>query len=175
MTRRPLRKRWLLVLGVSLSAVLLLGGFGVWLYFNLAGSPPLWLRGVSLALGGLGALILFVAGILQGLAAWRELRRREMPPPYVPEALPVSPEGLRSLPVPAYAPLPLPDPESVPDPGPLPPGSHIPFQRNVLFTGRVGPLQALARALLGGDGRSALVTQALAGMGGVGPVPFRSR
>jgi len=80
----------------------------------------------------------------------------------------LSPDQLRALLVSAYTPPPLPDPEIVPDPGPLPPGSHMRFPRNALFTGRVGPLQALARALLEGDGRSALVTQALAGMGGVG-------
>jgi len=80
----------------------------------------------------------------------------------------LSPDQLRSLLVSAYTPPPLPDPDMLPDPGPLPPGFRIPFQRNALFTGRVEPLQALARALLGGDGRSALVTQAVAGMGGVG-------
>jgi len=63
---------------------------------------------------------------------------------------------------------PDPDRDPIPDAGPLPPGFRMPFQRNALFTGRVGPLQALARALLEGDGRSALVTQAVAGMGGVG-------
>jgi len=80
----------------------------------------------------------------------------------------VSPDQLRSLPVSIYTPPSAPAPDVLPDPGPLPPGFRISFQRNALFTGRVGPLQALARALLGGDGRSALVTQALAGMGGVG-------
>jgi len=80
----------------------------------------------------------------------------------------LSPDQLRSLLVSAYTPPPLPDPDVLPDPGPLPPGSHMRFPRNALFTGRVEPLQALARALLEGDGRSALVTQAVAGMGGVG-------
>jgi len=80
----------------------------------------------------------------------------------------LSPDQLRSLLVSAYTPPPLPDLEIVPDPGPLPPGSHMRFPRNALFTGRVEPLKALARALLEGDGRSALVTQAVAGMGGVG-------
>jgi tetratricopeptide (TPR) repeat protein len=70
--------------------------------------------------------------------------------------------------LPPYAPPPPPAPDTIPDPGLLPPGFRIPFQRNALFTGRVEPLQALARALLEGDGRSALVTQAVAGMGGVG-------
>ena len=59
-------------------------------------------------------------------------------------------------------------PGELPEPGRLPAGSRMAFPRNALFTGRVEPLQALARALLEGDGRSALVTQALAGMGGVG-------
>ena len=59
---------------------------------------------------------------------------------------------------------PLPDPDVLPDPGPLPPRFRIPFQRNALFTGRVGPLQALARALLHSEAGSALVV----GMGGVG-------
>ena len=57
----------------------------------------------------------------------------------------------------SYTPPSAPAPDILPDPGPLPPGFRIPFQRNALFTGRVGPLQALARALLAGDGRSALV------------------
>ena len=68
----------------------------------------------------------------------------------------------------SYTPPSPPAPDILPDPGALPPGFRIPFQRNALFTGRVEPLQALARALLEGDGRSALVTQAVAGMGGVG-------
>jgi len=68
----------------------------------------------------------------------------------------------------SYTPLPPPAPDILPDPGPLPPGFRMRFPRNALFTGRVEPLQALARALLEGDGRSALVTQAVAGMGGVG-------
>jgi len=59
-------------------------------------------------------------------------------------------------------------PGELPEPGRLPAGSRMAFQRNALFTGRVEPLKALARALLEGDGRSALVTQAVAGMGGVG-------
>jgi len=80
----------------------------------------------------------------------------------------LSPDRLRSLLVSIYTPLPLPDPDMLPDPGPLPPGFRIPFQRNALFTGRAEPLKALARALLEGDGHSALVTQAVAGMGGVG-------
>ena len=68
----------------------------------------------------------------------------------------------------SYTPPPPPAPDILPDPGPLPPGFRIPFQRNALFTGRAEPLKALARALLEGDGRSALVTQAVAGLGGVG-------
>jgi len=59
-------------------------------------------------------------------------------------------------------------PGELPEPGRLPAGSRMAFARNALFTGRVEPLKALARALLEGDGRSALVTQAVAGMGGVG-------
>jgi len=68
----------------------------------------------------------------------------------------------------SYTPPSAPAPDILPDPGPLPPGFRIPFQRNALFTGRVEPLKTLARALLEEDGRSALVTQAVAGMGGVG-------
>ena len=65
-------------------------------------------------------------------------------------------------------PPPLPDPDTLPDPGPLPPGSRLPFQRNAVFTGRVEPLKALARALIHGESASTLVTQAVHGMGGIG-------
>ena len=52
--------------------------------------------------------------------------------------------------------------------GPLPPGSRLPFGRNALFTGREDSLKRLARALVHDEAPSALVTQAVAGMGGVG-------
>jgi hypothetical protein len=69
----------------------------------------------------------------------------------------------------AYRPEALPDdPEVVPEPGVLLPGWRLPFGRNALFTGRKVALRALAKALLYEDGRSALVTQAVQGMGGVG-------
>jgi len=60
------------------------------------------------------------------------------------------------------------DPDELPEPGPLPPGSHLPFHRNALFTGRTEPLKRLARALLHDGATSTLVTQAVQGMGGVG-------
>jgi len=60
------------------------------------------------------------------------------------------------------------DPDELPEPGPLPPGSHLPFHRNALFTGRTEPLKKLARALLRDGATSTLVTQAVQGMGGVG-------
>ncbi|NLF11525.1 MAG: hypothetical protein GX597_07035, partial [Anaerolineaceae bacterium] len=63
---------------------------------------------------------------------------------------------------------PLPEPGTLPGPGPLPPGSRLPFGRNALFTGREGALEALARATLGEDAGSTLVSQAVQGMGGVG-------
>ncbi len=72
-------------------------------------------------------------------------------------------------PLPAYTPPPLPDPGVLPEPGELPPGSRLPFPRNALFTGREGPLLALARALLHDPaGSSTLVTQTIEGMGGIG-------
>jgi tetratricopeptide (TPR) repeat protein len=71
-------------------------------------------------------------------------------------------------PLPPYTPPPPPDPDELPEPGPLPPGSRLPFHRNALFTGRVAPLKRLARALLHEQAPSALVTQAVHGMGGVG-------
>ena len=88
MTRRPLRKRWPLVLRVSLSAVLLVSGFGVWLYYKFFAAPPPWLNRVSLTLPGLGAQIAYVATILQGLVAARELLKREAPPSPVSEDFP---------------------------------------------------------------------------------------
>jgi tetratricopeptide (TPR) repeat protein len=69
---------------------------------------------------------------------------------------------------PAYTPPTPPTPGELPEPGPLPPGSRIPFPRNVLFTGRTEPLKALARTLLHDGATSTLVTQAVSGMGGVG-------
>ena len=62
----------------------------------------------------------------------------------------------------------LPAAGDIPQPGALPPGSRLPFTRNALFTGRKAPLKTLARALLHDQHPSALVTQAVAGMGGVG-------
>jgi len=62
----------------------------------------------------------------------------------------------------------LPAAGEIPRPGGLPPGSRLPFTRNELFTGREVPLKALALALLYDQHISALATQAVAGMGGVG-------
>jgi tetratricopeptide (TPR) repeat protein len=67
-----------------------------------------------------------------------------------------------------YVPFPTPHPEELPDPGSVPPGSRIPFTRNELFTGREEALVALARGLLHEERPSTLVTQTVAGMGGVG-------
>jgi tetratricopeptide (TPR) repeat protein len=67
-----------------------------------------------------------------------------------------------------YVPPPWPDPGTLPDPGLLPPGSSLPFGRNALFTGRVAPLLALAQALVHDRAATALVTQAIQGMGGIG-------
>lgn len=67
----------------------------------------------------------------------------------------------------SYKPLPPPPLDTLPEPGPLPPGSRLPFARNAIFTGREEALKVLARGLLG-EGRAALVTQAIQGMGGVG-------
>jgi tetratricopeptide (TPR) repeat protein len=61
-----------------------------------------------------------------------------------------------------------PAPDDLPPPGPLPHGSWLPFSRNALFTGRETALLQLARILLYGGARRALVTQALAGRGGMG-------
>ena len=53
-------------------------------------------------------------------------------------------------------------------PGDLPPGSHLPFPRNGLFTGRVEDLRKLAETLLTDHLPGAVINQALSGMGGVG-------
>ncbi len=56
-------------------------------------------------------------------------------------------------------------------PGDLPPGSRLPLLRNALFTGRDEPLRRLVKALLAPDGKGQevlVVTQAIAGMGGMG-------
>ena len=76
-------------------------------------------------------------------------------------------KGERWRPAP-YTPLVPPGQDELPEPGGLPPGSYVSFKRNALFTGRERALKRLARALLHKDHPSALVTQAVAGMGGVG-------
>ncbi|HIE57417.1 MAG TPA: hypothetical protein EYP88_04195, partial [Anaerolineales bacterium] len=64
-------------------------------------------------------------------------------------------------------------------PGRLPPGSHLPLERNAIFTGREAHLERLAEALCPalpddearGDSQAAeavIVTQAVTGMGGIG-------
>ena len=50
----------------------------------------------------------------------------------------------------------------------LPIGSHIPFPRNVLFTGREKELDGLADSLLGKKPSATLISQAIIGMGGIG-------
>jgi len=65
------------------------------------------------------------------------------------------------------APPPLPPAGELPKPGPLPAGSLLPFSRNGLFTGRVEPLRAAARALLY-DGKEAGAAYVVQGLGGVG-------
>jgi len=71
-----------------------------------------------------------------------------------------------------YVPPTPPDSDELPPPGALPPGSRMPFPRNALFTGRGADLHALAQALSPSPTvsarQSALVTQAVQGMGGVG-------
>ena len=52
--------------------------------------------------------------------------------------------------------------------GTLPIGSHIPFPRNALFTGRVKELERLADSLLGKKPSVTLISQAIIGMGGIG-------
>ncbi|MFZ5857909.1 MAG: tetratricopeptide repeat protein [Chloroflexota bacterium] len=67
-----------------------------------------------------------------------------------------------------------------PPQGGLPPGSHLPFSRNALFTGREKDLEKLASDLTpnpfakhpngapGRRGGSVVITQAITGMGGIG-------
>jgi len=69
---------------------------------------------------------------------------------------------------PPYTPPAPPDPDAMPEPGRLPPGSSVPHRRNALFTGRQDALKRLARGLLHEEAPSTLVTQTVAGMGGVG-------
>ncbi len=68
----------------------------------------------------------------------------------------------------AYLGAPLPPADTVPEPGPLPPGFRMPLARNALFTGRAESLKEVAHRLLYETTGPALVTQAVAGMGGVG-------
>jgi tetratricopeptide (TPR) repeat protein len=68
----------------------------------------------------------------------------------------------------AYQPEPLPPAGRLPDPGKLPPGSRLTLPRNAAFTGRVPDLLALAEALFYQHSGPWAVTQAIAGLGGVG-------
>ena len=58
--------------------------------------------------------------------------------------------------------------EMLPPPGNLPASSRMPHIRNALFTGRIEELHSLANALLYQSSESALITQAVQGMGGIG-------
>jgi len=92
--------------------------------------------------------------------------KRQAPPARRSGAEPTS--GIGPPAAPPYIPPPPPDPDVLPEPCRLPPGSRITFHRNALFTDREGALKTLARALLYDKIPSALVTQAIEGMGGVG-------
>ncbi len=58
-------------------------------------------------------------------------------------------------------------PAAEPHPADLPPGSHLPFQRNPLFTGREQDLETLAANLAATD-ETGSKPQIIAGMGGIG-------
>ncbi|MDL1941800.1 tetratricopeptide repeat protein [Chloroflexi bacterium CFX2] len=64
--------------------------------------------------------------------------------------------------------------DEIPPAGDLPPGSHLPFPPNPLFTGREAVMKKLADALTpnpspkGGRGEAVVITQAVTGMGGLG-------
>jgi len=55
---------------------------------------------------------------------------------------------LKYLQQPVHRPAALPSPEVLADRGSLPPGSHVPFSANAIFTGRREYLGELARELL---------------------------
>jgi hypothetical protein len=76
--------------------------------------------------------------------------------------------GICGLPPGSDEPAALPDLKVLSDPGLLPPGSRLPLLRNALFTSRTEALKELARILLSSAAPTALVTQAISGMGGVG-------
>ncbi len=67
-----------------------------------------------------------------------------------------------------YTPPPLPAPAEHPQPGPLPPGSRLPFKRNPLFTGRSDTLQVLGYALLHEGVPTAVLTQSIPNLDGLG-------
>ncbi len=67
-----------------------------------------------------------------------------------------------------HIPLSLPRRCDLAGPGSKLPGWRLPYLSNALFTGRIEPLQTLARALLHGGAGLTLVTQAVQGVGGVG-------
>jgi tetratricopeptide (TPR) repeat protein len=131
-----------------------------------------WLKGVLPYLGHKYDLYEMVAAVVdycQARMLLDELVERAESFVLQPEAWPAGPQP--------YRPPPPPEPTHLPEPGPLPPGSRLPFDRNILFTGREAALHALAGTILYGplsdpdldtEDRSTLVTQTIEGMGGIG-------
>ncbi|HSR30827.1 MAG TPA: tetratricopeptide repeat protein, partial [Anaerolineae bacterium] len=69
---------------------------------------------------------------------------------------------------PDTGPLSLPDPDVLSEVGELPPGSRLPFLRNIQFTGRSEAFRALVQAMLRGNSTSISVTQREPDPGGMG-------
>lgn len=71
----------------------------------------------------------------------------------------------------SYQPPTPPQPDELPLRGDLPPGSHVPFSQNLVFTGREEDLLKLAHSLLHSDSKGVTITQTATvatGLGGVG-------
>jgi len=71
----------------------------------------------------------------------------------------------------SYQPPDPPQFDEIPQRGDLPPGSHVPFSPNRVFTGREEDLLKLARSLFRSDSKGVTITQTAAvatGLGGVG-------
>lgn len=73
---------WLRRLLFISAAVLILIGFGVWAYTALHPVAPAWLQRAAILVGGLGALVSIITGLIQ---AWGVLRERSAVPRRPPD------------------------------------------------------------------------------------------
>ena len=76
---------WLRRLLFILAAVLILAGFGAWVYTYLNPAAPAWLRTAFVIVGGFGVLVAVVAVVAGVIQAWAALRQRPTRPQRPPD------------------------------------------------------------------------------------------